>query len=292
MAKYVKASALDRVRYTCERYKLPETTHVDVLSYYSIRNDWDHEQPASGVRNLFEGRYKILDEFARHGVDVSSEALRYAFIGKMSSFWYMTGPSPCPFGGTPIPFLATIYRKSAVWGQSGRMNSLTEGLLKMLFYNGYAHASFRGTSDMKATADMYFLMMLPWFKLHARNIESFKREGERTFIGLEGNAAVEIDWGKQTYAATVDGVEITRDSATYCPLDDRRFAFYCTTERELSTPLPKGWKASELAAVTLSTGERRAFPLKVSNGRIVVTVKSQEPVIVYRDKEDAWRRAS
>ncbi|MGH6980324.1 MAG: endo-alpha-N-acetylgalactosaminidase family protein, partial [Stellaceae bacterium] len=112
MAKYVEAAGLERVRYTCERYKLPETTHVDVLSYYPIRNDWDPKHPASGTKNL-EARYRVVEEFKKHGVDVSSEALRYSFLGTISSFWYMTGQGADPFGGQPIPLLATIYRKCA-----------------------------------------------------------------------------------------------------------------------------------------------------------------------------------
>ena len=291
MAKYVEDGALDRVRYTCERYKLPETTHVDVLSYYSIRNDWDHQHPASGIKNL-EARLKIVEEFARHGVDVSSEAMRYAFIGKMSLFWYMTGPGTCPFGGKPIPLLATIYRKSADWGQSGRMVNLTDGISKTLFYNGYAHASFRGAADMRATTDLYYLMMVPWFKLHARDIESFRRDGDRTLIGLEGNASIDIDWSKQTYSAKADGVEITRDSALFCPIDSDRIAFYATTERTLSAALPSGWKTDAIAAFVLSTQERQERQIKVENGHIVAEVKAQEPVIVYRDGDKARQRPS
>jgi len=55
LAKYMEGPGVERVRYTCERYKLHETTHVDVLSYYAIRNDWDPKHPASGIRNLTAG---------------------------------------------------------------------------------------------------------------------------------------------------------------------------------------------------------------------------------------------
>ena len=85
------------------RYKLPGTIHVDVLSYYAIRNDWDVKHPASGIRNLYAGRYRVLEEFKKHGVDVTSEGLRYPYIGKISMCRYAGGPSPCPFGGKPVP---------------------------------------------------------------------------------------------------------------------------------------------------------------------------------------------
>ncbi len=119
LAKYMDGAAPERIRYTCERYRLKHTTHVNVLSYYTIRNDWDPRHPASGVRNLVDGRYKVLKDFAEQGVDVSSEALRYPMIGHISCYWYLTGPPPCPFGGTAIPLVPLVYGDSAIWGLSG-----------------------------------------------------------------------------------------------------------------------------------------------------------------------------
>lgn len=289
MAKYLDA-ALERVRYTCEHYKLPETTHVDVLSYFSIRNDWDPVHPASGYKNL-QARYSILEEFAKHGVDVSSEALRYPMIGKISSFWYMTGPSLCPFGGSPIPLLPTIYRKSAVWGQSGRFTGMEDAILKMLFYNGFAHASFRGASDLPATTDLYYLMMVPWFKLHGRNIAAFRRDGDRTKITFEGNATAEMDWAEKTYSVTIDDIQVAGDLATFCPLDEDRIAFYSTKARELSAPLPRGWDASHIEAAELFPDRRNKTAVTAKNGRITVAVNAQQPVIVYRDSTK-MRRSS
>ena len=286
IAKYVEAAGLERVRYTCERYQLPDTTHVDVLSYYPIRNDWDAKRPASGTKNL-QARYQVVEEFNKHGVDVSSEALRYAFLGTISSFWYMTGPSADPFGGQPIPLLATIYRKSAAWGQSGRMDTLQDGMLKMLFYNGYAHASFRGASDLRNTTDLYYLMMLPWFQLHGRNIKSFHRDGERTTIRFEGNAIADMDWEKKTYSVTIDGVEIARDMATFCPLDKNRIAFYSASPQELSARLPEGWQADKVVAIALSTDVRKEVSVAVKDGMISIRVQAQQPVIVYADRRHA-----
>jgi len=287
LAKYMDGPGVERIRYTCERYKLPKTTHVDVLSYFSIRNDWDRDHPAGGIKNL-RARYKILSEFAKRGVDVSSEALRYAFIGKISSFWYMTGPGTCPFGGTQIPLLATIYRKSAVWGQSGRTTTAAERVMKTLFYNGCSHAIVRADMSLNDALDTFYLVMVPWFQLHARNIESFRRDGERTVIGLENNAVIDIDWSGKTYAALLDGVPICSDSGTFCPLDENRIAFYSLSARELSAQLPKGWSATELRAARLTATGPEEFHVKVEGAQIRASVEGRQPVIVY--KNDAVRR--
>ena len=148
LAKYMEGPGVERVRYTCERYKLPQTTHVDVLSYYAIRNDWDPKHPASGIRNLRQGRYRVLEEFAKHGVDVTSEALRYPMIGKISCVWYAQTSETCPFGGKPVPLLPLIYGKSAIWGLSG--NAGGDGFTtrsRHLFWNAVMHGSLRASTD-------------------------------------------------------------------------------------------------------------------------------------------------
>lgn len=289
LAKYVEGPGMERVRYTCERYKLPKTTHIDVLSYFSIRNDWDREHPASGIKNL-TGRYRILTEFAKRGVDVSSEALRYAFIGKISSFWYMTGPGTCPFGGTPIPLLATIYRNSAVWGQSGRTTGIDDRVMKTLFYNGCSHAIVRADMNLNDAIDTFYLVMVPWFQLHARNVESFQRDGDRSVIGLEGNAVIDINWNSKTYSAALNGSPICSEAGTFCPLGENRIAFYSPSSRELSAQLPQGWEAQELRAARLTPTGREDFHVRVEGGQIRVNVEAQQPVLVY--KNDAARRRS
>jgi hypothetical protein len=282
MAKYAANGALERARYTCERYKIRETTHVDVLSYFPIRNDWDREHPASGVKNL-EARYRIFDEFRKRGIDVSSEALRYAFIGRISCFWYAQGPRACPFGGTPIPLLPLIYRKSALWGQSGNRSAYIDRLLHMLFYNGCAHMIVRPDMTPAAITDHFYLMTLPWFRLSRRNIESFRREGERTVIGLEGGAVIDIDWSRKTYVVTDGGVEITRDQTTTCPLDGDRIAFYSVEEKELAAPLPAGWDAARVTAFALSTSGRQALAVRVESGQIRIAVPARTAVVAYRN---------
>ena len=289
MAKYAK-KALERARFTCERYRIRETTHVDVLSYFPIRNDWDREHPASGYKNLTEGRYPIFEEFAKHGIDVSSEALRYAFIGKMSCYWYMQGPRPCPFGGKPVPMLPLIYRQSAIWGQSGN-RSYVERLLVMLFYNACAHMIVRADMPEADITDHFYLMMAPWFQLRGRNIESFHRAGERTLIGLDGGVEIDIDWASKKYSASIGGNRITADQTTTCPLDRDRIAFYSTSPQELSYRLPPDWKAGEVAARTLTAKGHEAAQATVDSGTIRVDMKERQPVVVYRNAAGADRKS-
>ncbi|HEV2133239.1 MAG TPA: endo-alpha-N-acetylgalactosaminidase family protein [Terracidiphilus sp.] len=286
MAKFMSGPGLERVRFTCDHYKLRDATHIDVLSYFAIRNDWDREHPASGIKDLIEGRYVVFDEFAKHGVNVSSEALRYPFIGKMTSYGYMQGGlgQETPFGGDQVPILPAIYRKTAIWGgQLGRDATAVDRLLNMLFFNIVGGAGIRPGGDLTEISDAYYLHMVPWFKLHDQNIESYQRLGSEVVIGLEGSSRIWMDLASKTYSVTFAGVEIARNQSTFCQIDGDRVAFYSASAGNLSAPLPEGWNPSQLGALALSSGPAEEVQPKVTGGRITVFVPGRRPVIVYRD---------
>lgn len=283
LAKYMEGPGVERVRYTCERYRLPGTIHVDVLSYFAIRNDWDPARPASGIRNLYAGRYKILEEFKKHGVDVTSEGLRYPYVGKMSMCWYAGGPSPCPFGGAPIPMLPLIYRKSATWGRATGKGE--QPLLLMMFYGEAQHNIFNGNTPIEQRLDTFYLAMVPWFRQHMLNIEGFERNEGKTSTQLEGNGnRVDIDWDKKSYRMVLDGVEVAREGATFCPLGKDRIAMYSITDGVLSASIPIGWNSEEVVAFTLFSDKKESVKLNINNGVITVEATARRPVMIYRNK--------
>jgi len=185
-----------------------------------------------------------------------------------------------------------IYRKSALWGQGNVRGQLIDRVMNTLFYNGATHLILRGDIDRQEIADIYYLNLLPWFHIGSRAIESFERAGSLTTIGLEGNSRVEQDWDAKTYTVTVEGNEIARDLATFCPLDATRIAFYSYTERELSAPLPASWKLANPSAVSLSTEKAKPFAIRVEKETIHVQSPARTPIIVYQNEELAQRRLS
>ena len=281
LAKYMAGPGPERIRYTCERYKLPGTIHVDVLSYFAIRNDWDPRHPASGIRNLREGRYKILGEFARHGVDVTSEGLRYPYIGKISMAWYAGGPSPCPFGGKPIPMLSLIYRQSAVWGRAGNKGDLPVQL--MMFYGEAQHSIFNGDAPLTAVLDSFYLVMVPWFRVNHTDIEDFRREGDRTVTTLAGEGnRVEIDWSSKDYRMSLEGAEVARNGSTFCPLGNDRIALYSIRDESLTATLPSGWDPGSIHAVALSVERTEPVHFTVRGRAVTIAVQSRVPVHIVR----------
>jgi len=291
LAKYMASPGVERIRSTCRDYPVRDSYLVDVLSYYPIRNDWDPAHPASGYRNLTEGRYRVLDEFKKCGLDIVSEQLRYAFIGKNSvNDNGPTGEQASPFGGEPIPLAAAIYRKSAIWGFAGNAwHAASE--IYTLFYNGHEFPWYP-QATIEHLVSFYYGAMAPWYQVHYRNIESFRREGGRTVIGLEGNASIDIDWKTNRYTVTVDGAEIAKDGATFCPIGPDRMAFYSKSAARLSAPLPKGWNAADVSAFALYADRAEEVTVAKPDGRLAVEVGGGTPVMVFRDGAAArkWLR--
>jgi Endo-alpha-N-acetylgalactosaminidase len=289
LAKYMDGPGPERVRYTCERYQLQHTTHIDVLSYYSVRNDWDPEHPASGIRNLIDGRYKVLAGFAVHGVDVSSEALRYPMIGHISCYWYLTGPTSCPFGGTHIPLVPLIYGNSAVWGLSGAGAHGDPATVRILerFFGACPHSILRADSDTALFLDAFYLGVVPFFLLRGRSVEDFERNGDATRIHLEGGALIESNLAAKTLRIAVNGVDVLRDDSVFGPIGDEKIACYSITPRTVSVPLPSGWSVAEVTAVSLYPERRVEATIEKQAGSVNIALEARRPVILYRNKADA-----
>lgn len=281
LAKYMKGPGRERVHQTTKRYHLKDSILVDVLSWFGIRNDWDSEHPASGVRNFLEGRYQVVEEFSKDGVDVISEQLRYPWIGRMSLC--VNGPvgGKCPFGGEPAPILALIYRNVMLYGGEN-----TEDWGRQLFFNGYSVQWFPWHGGKDATIACtrnFYLSAVPGFKLRRLEMVGYRRDGDDGIITLEGNAKIVVNLTSWSYHAFWDGNEISCTGSVFCPMDDKRIAFYSVEEKTLQYPVPSGWDETMIRAKALFEGHSDAWPIEVSAGMIHVNVKRQRPVIVFID---------
>ena len=293
LAKYMAGPGPDRVRYTCERYRLKHTTHVDVLSYYAIRNDWDPEHPASGIRNLVDGRYKVLEGFKARGVDVSSEALRYPMIGHISCYWYLTGPDPCPFGGQPIPLVPLIYGNSAIWGLSGpgARGDADTVRIRERFYGAAPHSTTRYGADPGTFLDAWYLGMVPFFALRGRTVENFESDGDTTRLHLEGGALIESNLKAKTIRIALDGTNVLENDAVFCPVmlagaPATKIACYAIAPRAVTVPLPSDWNPSEVAAVALYPDRREKVSITQSGQSVSLQLSARQPVMLYRNAAD------
>jgi hypothetical protein len=177
--------------------------------------------------------------------------------------------------------LSLIYRKSAVWGRAGNSGDLP--LLLMMFYGEAQHSIFNGDAPVERMLDSFYLAMVPWFRLHMLNIEGFERTGERTTTTLEGAGNhVSIDWEKKSYSVMLDGAEVARDSATFCPLGNDRIAMYSIADGPLTAILPASWNPQRLTATTLLADGKQPAHFTLAGRRVTVEMRARRPVMLHR----------
>jgi hypothetical protein len=155
--------------------------------------------------------------------------------------------------------------------------------LYSLFYNGHEFPWLPQQDWEREFTNFYYAELVPWYQVHYRNIESFLRDGDRTVIGLEGNSRLDVNWKSSEYSVSVSGVDVARDGDTFCPIGKDRVAFYSRTAKELSAPLPDGWDASAVVARTMSADAAEPATVSVRDGKLIVNVQAERPVMVFRD---------
>jgi hypothetical protein len=279
MAKFVQGGwAKRRIAATMTSYKLRYTMLIDALSWFAIRNDWDPTHPASGYKNLVDGKWVVLDSFRQRGIEVVSEQFRYPMLGKLALS--VNGPEPgeCPFGGQQIPLTAIVYRKAAIFGGSG------DGVLRpaqSLFWNSRPGLWFEHKSDRRDVTDFYFLVALPYSKVHSLDATSYKVHGSTRVIQLEQHSTIEMDTARPAYAVVWNGATIAQNEQTTCPIDDRRIAFYARAAARLCYPLPPNWDAALVTARRMTIDGRQPHPVRFADGRIVLDAPARVPIVVY-----------
>jgi hypothetical protein len=153
----------------------------------------------------------------------------------------------------------------------------------MIFYGEAQHSIFNGDAPIDRRLDSFYLAMVPWFRLHMLNIEGFERAGDRTVTTLEGNGnRIEIDWSKQSYAAFLDGAEVARETAVYCPLGGDRIAMYSVADGPLTATIPAGWDPEAVTGFTLSPEKKEPAQLGWEGRRVTVAMRARRPVMLYR----------
>jgi hypothetical protein len=178
--------------------------------------------------------------------------------------------------------LALIYRKSTTWGRAGNRGDLP---LALMMFNGESqHSIFGGTTPIEQRLDSFYLVMVPWFRLHGLNIEGFERNGDKTVSTLEGQGnRVEIDWSRSAYSVSFDGAEVAGDSATFCPLGKDRIAMYAIKDVPLTATIPAGWDPAGIAARSLFVDRREPVKFDLEGRKVTVQMEARRPVMIYRD---------
>ena len=281
MAKYVLSGrAKKRIDAMMARYKLRDAMLIDALSWFTIRNDWDPGHPASGYKNLVSGKWIVIDEFRKRGVNVCSEQFRYPMVGKLALSVDGPEPKPSPLGGDQIPLTAIVFRKSTIFGSAGGGELHIQ---RNLFWNSRPGVWYQHNTDRRNITDYYYLVVLPYNKVHFLNAESYSMDGSQRTLHLESGSEITMDTTSDYYSVSWNSTLIATKESTTCPMDENRIAFYSRTEGRLEYPIPTHWSSAKVIAKSLSIDKAKPHPVQIAKGMIQIDVPAQVPIIVYSD---------
>lgn len=277
MYNYMKPGEDGEKRIQChgEKHNLEHAILIDALSWWSVRNDWNPQSPASAVDNL-RAKFRIIEEFyEKYRIHVLSELVRYPFIGKLSVAFDCSAAYDRP-SDHDIPFLRSVLRGVMYYGGRGGDDL---DIPDMLYHNAAKHPWFRKGEKAERIADIYYLNYVPWFLLNKLEIRDYRVEKGVYDLFLEKEAHIHIDDPAHTWYVDYEGNRIMENSRLTCPLGENRIAFYAKEDCRLAYGGIRGRKI----AGAQDCFEDGAKPAKawVEGGRLWVDVKASVPCLVH-----------
>jgi len=278
---------LDRVRRTVERYPIKETFHIDVLSLV-VPIDYSPNSPSSRERNR-RGLQLIINEFAKSGINITSEGLTGYFV-ESGIGWFLDTPriltNNHPFSNAEfIPLIIFIFHGKTLYGlypdiypaeippEDVKINTFLEPLL--LGANSASHIDCTEPNDLEI--DKFYLIDLPWMALNQRFMADYEENGSYRKVTYDEDTFVEINYETDTYTVQVDGRVIAQDYKTFYQKDENTILVYSRDPKTISEHLPDGWIENPTLVKLTENGISGAIPFQISNGKITIDVEANTP---------------
>ncbi|MFC1712649.1 endo-alpha-N-acetylgalactosaminidase family protein [Candidatus Poribacteria bacterium] len=277
--KYALKSGLERARYTVARYQIRDSYHIDVLSAVPGRHDYNSQSPA-GICETLQGKFMIVDEFNKLGVDVTSECVTEPFIGIMTRMRHLIRRDYEHFSNEErIPLVAFVIHGHVIYGGAQLHHESHEGLLGS-FINGQTFSVdwARGTSEQEIL-DLIYLLDLPMRALATREMQSYEHQGgtERVYYD---DALVEVDWLRRTYRIVIDGYTVASDWTTMIPTSPQEILIYARDGRRIECPVPADMQ-SRIDRLTIhpltANGPGEEVDFEYQDGVLVFTANHHRP---------------
>lgn len=276
--KYKKSGKMrQRVEKTVAMYGLHTSSHIDVLSSELLRYDFDPENPSSADSSI-EGKFAIIEEYNRLGIDITSETLQHPFIGRLGyALWTRDNRKDTLFPGEKyIPLTYMVYHGTIGYcGPGGSKTEMLWSLVRGSFY-------FWEENHTDPTHIQWiYLQNLPLGMLHDKVMQEVVEEGEVIRVDYGNQSYVWVDFEKQSYRVVVDGNLVAADWTTFVPgFRKGSYLAYSLEGGEFRYPVPLIFgPAEKLNAVVLTfEGEGEKIPCAVENGQVKMNIPAKKPV--------------
>lgn len=276
--KYAQLGLMqERVKKTVELYGINKSYHLDVLSSEPLRYDFDPSFPASADKSL-KGKFAIIDEFNKYGIDLTSETLIHPFVGHIGFGWNSRNDTKTHLftGDKYIPLIDMVYHGTILYSGDGRSN---KGMLTGLIRGTISNPSEDFLND--ESVKWIYLQNIPLGLLYDKKIEEINENKDVTTVVYDDKTFVKVDFKNNLYEVVVDGRTIAKDWTTFIPgFKKGSYLAYSLKGGKLTYSAPQGWnEQSKLRAVTLTwDGEGQELPCQIINGELMLDIPTNVPV--------------
>lgn len=236
-----------RVEETLRRFGIEFSYHLDVLTSEARRYDFSPACPSCALENVGYKK-KIVGEFERYGVDVTSEDLTLPFIGVIEYALH----TRYHFGERLFPTEKVIPLTTMLFHGRVRYGMGAVGKRERLYaaaYGATCGLDCVGASLGRDQIDCLYLHDMPMQLLARREVLTCREEGERLTVFYEGDSAVEADFGSGSFRIIADGRTVTEDGLTILPAFDGSGDTLVYSDRDRTVGLPCSEKAVTVSSL-------------------------------------------
>ena len=240
MKKYADSGAMaDRVNKMTSLLPLKDTYHIDVLTAEVCRYDFDPENPASAEDN-FKAKMSVIDEFNKHGIDITSELLVHPAVSKIGFALHTRLDTDQTFipGDCFVPLVQMIYH--GIIGYCCPSDT-KEQILWGLLLGG--HTFYEQDITKETCVSRYYIQNIPAMMLYDKKMTGFSYNNKRTKVraDYENNSFVEVDFDTEKYTVVIDGTIAAKDFTVFIN-SENSYLTYSLNGGEIVYPLPECFK--------------------------------------------------
>lgn len=275
LPQYVQGRSEERIQKTLACYPfLRETYHLDVLTASVFRLDFRQDSPAGRQRDL-QARIQLVNQFAQHGLDVSSEACGMPFLGAISYFWHMPRiPRSLYEGDHRIPLVTFLAHGKADYG--GTHTDHPSEILDGLLYGGFFSNDVSSQTPEKWLTDAAFMLFMPLDRIRNEAPVAYEEENGWKRVRYESGAEIAVNFETLECRVDIAGQRLVENGTAMIPQQDGAWLVYLAWEEPyrpvcLRCGLPEG---TRVAALPLGTGgkalslvaQKEGLPLELPVG--------------------------
>lgn len=267
--KYAQNQAICRVRQTINQYKIIETYHIDVMSggfFCGRRYDFNPTSPSASMDNL-KGKQMVIDEFNRHGIDVTTEDFGTLLLGSVGHYWnILCLERDCYSSEQAIPLIPFIYHGLVSYGAACTTNR--DKLLCLL--NGSVPSAEFVLDDWKQYVACAYLVAFPMERFFGKRIVKYDHHGDIQRITYEDGGYVEVDLSREKYCIVTGGCIISKNFTTFLPSPKGdAYLGYSHFGGEFHYPKPSNFGISVKVYALQDDGHERQIPCRIENGELI-----------------------